>query len=288
MENIANLNLKFVNDYGKSISQIRVELENYILSHNLKSLVLGVSGGIDSALVAALSKPVCDKLGIPLIGRSISIVTNKKDEESRANAIGMAFCNDFENIDLSEEFYVHQKSVAPQGATETDIQYKIRLGNVKARIRMINLYDLAAANRGLVMSTDNFTELLLGFWTLHGDVGDLGIIQQLWKTEVYKMADYLIVTELKSNPAVANALDECVTCNATDGLGITSTDLDQILPDWKERHKSTMSGYREVDEKLIAYIESNIGYDEIIAKRMRKTQFKRENPVNFPREIVFA
>lgn len=58
-------------------------------------------------------------------------------------------------------------------------------GNLQARCRMIHLYDLAGIHGGLVMSTDNQTEYQLGFWTIHGDVGDFDPIQDLWKTEVY-------------------------------------------------------------------------------------------------------
>lgn len=289
MEKFSPKIFDYITDYGKSVEKIRIAFEEYIKYSGIKSIVIGVSGGIDSALVCALAKPVCDKAGIPMIGRSISIITNKPDEESRANAVGMAFCHDFENIDMSSEFNAMMNSVEPQGENESDRQYKIRLGNVKARLRMIKLYDLAQANGGLVMSTDNLTELLLGFFTLNGDVGDLGIMQQLWKTEVYKMAQYLVDNELSGkDTAGALALLDCVKCNATDGLGITNTDLDQILPDWRERHTSTSTGYHEVDEKLIAYIQKREDYDGLVPTRMRKSAFKRNHPFNFSREQIFA
>ena len=66
------------------IKNIRANLKMYIEDHGIKSLVLGISGGIDSALCAALARPVCDELGIPLIGRSIPISTNTSDERDRA------------------------------------------------------------------------------------------------------------------------------------------------------------------------------------------------------------
>lgn len=285
MENLSLKIRNFVTDYKQSVEKIRIELKKYIYSHNLSALVIGVSGGIDSALVCALAKPVCDELGIPIIGRSISIITNKPDEEERANAIGEAFCHNFEHIDMSSEFTAMLNSVTPQGIHETDRQYKIRLGNVKARLRMIKLYDLASANGGLVMSTDNLTELLLGFWTLAGDIGDLSIIQSLWKTEVYKMAEYLIESELKDANAIA--LQMCIDCNATDGLGITSTDLDQILPDWKERHTSTKTGYTEVDNIFIKYFKGDKSLEDTAPiKRYYKTMFKRNWPHVFEREDV--
>jgi len=298
--------------YSKTLENLRSLLKGYITKANLKSLVIGVSGGIDSGLICAIAKPVVDELGIPLIGRSISIETNKSDEEERARNIGRLFCTDFKEVDLTKEYLVMKNLDLMEGESEDDKSYKIRLGNIKARMRMIYLYNIASKTGGLVMSTDNLTELLLGFWTLHGDVGDYGLIQQLWKTEVYGMTEWL--ANNTDSPDEKNSLMALVTCNATDGLGITSTDLDQILPDWKTRHKSTRSGYAEVDNILEDYLEqvdlllnktnkvSNMSHtdfmktaekvmsmkDHPVIKRHMKSQFKRENPFNESRDSYIA
>jgi NAD+ synthetase len=165
--------------YKETVENLRTILEEYIVKANLKSLVLGISGGIDSAVVAVLVKPVVDKLGIPLIGRSITIGTNSPEEISRAKAIGELFCSDFKEVDLTTHFdTVQDFDETPFGEKVIDTSYKIRMGNFKARMRMMYLYNLASQNGGLVLSTDNMTELLLGFWTLHGDVGNLKIAGQ--------------------------------------------------------------------------------------------------------------
>lgn len=290
-------------NYLETIKKLRSLLRDYIVKSNLKSLVIGISGGIDSALVAALAKPVADELNIPLIGRSISIQSNKKDEEERARLVGNAFCTDFSEVDLTEQYIILREFDDMEGKIKEDINYKIRMGNIKARMRMIYLYNLASKSSGLVLSTDNMTELLLGFWTLNGDVGDYGLIQELWKTEVYNMTEWLAQN---GNTQEKEALMPCVTGNATDGLGISSTDLDQILPDWKDRHTNTREGYSEVDTILIDYIDM---VDRLINKktssmseqldlsnkvlemsehpvivRHMKSQFKRENPYNEKRE----
>ena len=293
-------------NYKETVSNLRGLMKDYIIKSNLKSLVLGISGGIDSALVAVLVKPVCDELGIPLIGRSITIGTNSDEEISRAKAIGDLFCNDFTEINLSEEFQILSNFDDMEGdSVKASVAYKIRMGNIKARMRMTYLYNLASKSDGLVLSTDNMTELLLGFWSLHGDVGDYGLIQELWKTEVYDMSEWLSVNELDTKRK-SDALMSCVTGDATDGLGITSTDLDQILPDWKNRHTTTRTGYSEVDEILISYIDnvekltnnSNRNFSEInelaekvmatkehpVIVRHMNSQFKRENPFNEKRE----
>ena len=292
-------------DYKDVVENLRDLMEKYIIKSNLNSLVLGISGGIDSALVAVLVKPVCDKLNIPLIGRSITIGTNSEEEQERARQIGNLFCTDFKETHLTNQFGVLKYlDDSEQDSDTSSREYKIRMGNFKARLRMMYLYNLASLHKGLVLSTDNMTELLLGFWTLHGDVGDYGLIQELWKTEVYDISDWLVNNELKTKRE-GDALMSCINGDATDGLGITSTDLDQILPDWKNRHNSTRSGYAEVDEILIDYLYmvdklmnmNKVGQEYInlsdnimimlqtpVIQRHMKSQFKRENPFNEKRE----
>lgn len=269
--------------YELMVSNIQNELETYITKARLKSLVLGISGGIDSALCAAIARPVCDKLGIELIGRSIPITTNTSEERDRAEKIGNAFCTNFDEVYSADGVFASIWSLVKiEGWEVEDPKEKIRMGNIKARLRMIYLYDLAQIHNGLVLSTDNYTELLLGFWTLHGDVGDYGMVQNLWKTEVYEMAEYLVGTLTYEDQA--NSLYSCITCQATDGLGISKTDLDQILPGWEG---SSRDGYAEVDKRLKYHIETGIGdLDDPVLQRYYRTEFKRNNPYNIPREKI--
>ena len=294
-------------NYEKAVKNIRQELKTYIVKNKIKSLVLGVSGGIDSALCAVLAKPVCDELNIPLIGRSLPSNTNSSDENERAKKIGKLFCTDFKETSIkgafnkiSEIAYNNHEVFPADYPDGEDLGNQIPNGNIKARIRMILLYDLAGSNHGMVLSTDNYTEYLLGFWTLHGDVGDYGMIQNLWKTEVYDMADWICRYELYFHPELSwkedfyGSLKECIKADATDGLGISNTDLDQILPDWKG---SSRDGYAEVDKllslhlKMIKtdkesreeYIEK---YNDPVLQRYLKTSFKRNNPFNIPRNKI--
>lgn len=265
------------------ISEIRNETEKYIIDNNLKSIVIGVSGGIDSALVCALLKPVCDKLEIPLIGRSISIETNTSEEKTRAKNIGNSFCTDFSEVDLTNEFIMLSNIDRLEGLVDDPIKYKFRMGNIKARMRMIYLYNLAARTGGIVMGTENLTEHYLGFCTLYGDSGtDFEPIIGLWKTEVYQLSEYLLtyLDAYKSAHLLA-----CINANATDGLGISSTDLDQILPDWRERHQNTKGGYEEVDDIFKKYFKQNLSEEEQkelednpVIKRYINTNFKRNHP----------
>jgi NAD+ synthase len=284
-------------DYEKTVKNIRRYLKSYLVENKLKSMVIGVSGGIDSALVCALAYPVAKELGIELIGRSITIETNKPEEIQRARDIGANFCTNFKETNLTLEYSIVKDSLSDDDIitkVETEVQKKIRLGNVKARMRMIYLYDLAQKNNGFVLSTDNYTELMVGFWTLHGDVGDYGMIQELWKTEVYDMTEWIANNEQFFNENASNALKSMLNAVATDGLGITNSDLDQLLPDWKERHTTTREGYVEVDLKLEDYLNwvkdivklSNYNTDHQILKRHLSTEFKRKNPLNLKRKNI--
>lgn len=156
----------------------------YVTSNNLKVMVLGISGGIDSTVVAAICHEVSKKTGIPLIGRSLPI-KNKSDEFATSVHVGEAFCNEFSvyrlersyraalfdacadagDVNMANSYYLDELEEMPS-------RTPIANGNLQARCRMIHLYDIASIRKGLVMSTDNQTEYQLGFWTIHGDVGD--------------------------------------------------------------------------------------------------------------------
>lgn len=285
--------------YDEVIAVMQRELAGYIKRSGLKSLVLGISGGIDSAICAALAKPVCDELQIPLIGRYLSIETNKPDEEDRAIRIGENFCTNFQALDLTHEYnaikqlYNMEKDMVTFEEEEPGVMLpreenifamKIRHGNIKARLRMTYLFDLAQKNKGLVLSTDNLTELFLGFWTLHGDVGNYGMIQNLWKTEVYQLS-IIFANELPNSMYEGKrALLDCVKATPTDGLGITNSDLEQL----------GASSYDEVDNILQSYFENPRAFNDLnpsspsysVISRMIKTEFKRNDPYSIPRKVL--
>lgn len=288
-------------DYLRSVENIRHELKTYIQDNGIKSLVMGISGGVDSTLCALLAKPVCDELGIPLIGRSLPAKSNSKGENSRAKEIGELFCTDFKETSINScvtsliDKVFNNYNVYPEPyATEEGYKFNILKGNTKARIRMTLLYDIAGATNGLVLSTDNWTEYLLGFWTLHGDVGDYGMIQNLWKTEVYEMTEWIRMNELTDEDE-QDAIVKVIFADATDGLGISQTDLEQILPSWEG---SSREGYEKVDIALNMWtqrhdfspeqreeVESKFS-DSPVIQRHERTEFKRKNPVNIPRNRI--
>ena len=271
------------NKITKIIKNIQNELEKYITENKIKAFICGISGGIDSCVTVALAEEVCKTKNISLIGRSLPIMTNKKNEIERAELVGNAFCTDFAEKDLSNIYTTfHQECEF----NNDEIDDLIRKGNIKARIRMIYLYDLARQHNGLVLSTDNLTELLLGFWTLHGDVGDLGMLQNLWKTEVYAIAEHLYYEESakylvfkKSSDIKVEALKKCIDATPTDGLGITNSDIEQL----------GVKSYDEADTILKSWLKEQPDEykNHSIIQRYQRTHFKRNNPYNFSRDLLF-
>lgn len=294
-------------NYEKVFNVLVNETITYIKSNNLHSMVLGISGGIDSTVVAAICYEVSRRIGIPLIGRSLPI-KNDYREFSTSQLVGEAFCNDFKVFALGNMYSDFIQYISCGEATEEDMgvpvwekQTPIANGNIQARLRMIYLYNLASIHKGIVMSTDNQTEYQLGFWTLHGDVGDFDPLQDLWKTEVYELAKWLhdhILGEHYDKNAIDrfNALKASIALTPTDGLGISNSDLDQI----------GAKSYDEVDDILrtlipccewrpelgTIQIELDKLYDkygkEVVDKvwnRHTASKFKREKaPIYIPRD----
>lgn len=277
---------------GHDFNRIRANIIDYTVGYlteypKIKSLILGVSGGADSAAVGLLAKEVCDRVNcetrkIKLIGRSLPIDTNTDSEIDLAKSIGRIVCDDFRTLDLTNSYYnlINSIELPMEQALKATMADKIRLGNIKARIRMIQLYHLAHANQGIVLSTDNLTEYKLGFWTMHGDVGDYGMIQNLWKTEVYGILRSCIIHT--SNVNKRDVIQKIIDAVPTDGLGITDSDLDQF---------GDVETYEEVDLILEEYCKGEFpnivkrgGQISQVLTMYENTHYKRNNPYNISRE----
>lgn len=272
-------------NYEKVFNTLVDKTAEYLTKNNLKAMILGISGGIDSTVVAAICHEVSKRTGIPLIGRSLPI-KNKNDEFSVSKLVGEAFCDDFKVYALHRSYQAvlldacmdagdanAANSYFLDELEEMPSRTPIANGNLQARCRMQHLYDLASRNKGLVMSTDNQTEYQLGFWTLHGDVGDFDPIQDLWKTEVYELANWLYLRyvmganlgreEDERTAMAASALAASIALTPTDGLGISNSDLDQIGAKSYAEVDDILSRFIPFKEYRQKYGESLHPYDEI-------------------------
>lgn len=292
-------------NYEKVFQVLVEETSNYIRSNRLRAMVLGVSGGIDSTVVAAICHKVSKLTNVPLIGRSLPI-KNKKDEFDVSKLVGEAFCDDFKVWELSHVYKAALLECCLEAGEanasnsywideleEMPSRTPIANGNLQARCRMMYLYDLAGLKQGLVMSTDNQTEYQLGFWTIHGDVGDFDPIQGLWKTEVYELAEWLVDFYFTDgdDASKAVAIRESIKLTPTDGLGISNSDLEQIgaksYNDVDRLLKTLVCKASQENSRLQDELTEELGRDVVgkVLQRHIKSKFKRLlSPIIVPRE----
>ena len=188
-------------------------LKDQIRETNLKGLVVGVSGGIDSAITSTL----CSHTELPVICLNMPIYQNKNQFHNSEKHIQW-IKNNFHNVksyivDLTSS-YSSIKNALPQGFIN-----ELALANSRSRIRMVTLYAIANSMNYLVVGTGNKVEDYgIGFFTKYGDGGvDISPIGELLKSEVYELAKYLGI------------VDSIIDTAPNDGLwGDDRTDEDQI------------------------------------------------------------
>lgn len=232
-------------DWNKFINGSVDFISNYLTSNSLDSMILGISGGIDSTIAAVLCSKATKKTNTKLIGVSLMCSTNKQDECSVADLVGHAFCDEYYKENIQEPYETISKFCINSSATK-GMSTKISEGNIKARLRMIYLWNLSGFRNGVTIDTDNKTEHELGFFTLMGDQNYLnpGLIH-LWKTEVYELAHYLYDLYLLKNKITqptkqSNALLQSIKLTPTDGNGVSSSDCEQF----------GLDNYEQVDDVL--------------------------------------
>lgn len=237
-------------NYSNFVKNSRKWLSQYIQENHLQSIIIGISGGIDSTVSCAIASPVCKKLNIPLIGRSLPCHSNNPEEITSADSVGLTFCTDYKTVPI-EKLYAQTADMFELNEGELT---KLQLGNIKARIRMNYLRNLASIHKGAVLDNDNFTEWNLGFWTVGGDSPmDINLgLHYLWKTEIYELANYLLreldvkiqdtYKDYNNNIAEEqyDALLESIKLTPTDGNGVSNSDCEQF----------GLDNYEQVDDVL--------------------------------------
>jgi len=192
-------------------------VERTIDAAGASGVVIGLSGGIDSAVSAALA---VRGLGRDRV-RGVFLPYRGSDPASLRDARAVA-----ESLDLETE--LHDISAMADAAPSVGDADRLRIGNVLARCRMITLFDISARDGSLVLGTGNRTEILLGYATLHGDAAfGLNPLAPLYKAEVRALARHLdlpsvVLEKAPSADLWAGQTDE-------QELGFTYEEADDIL-----------------------------------------------------------
>ena len=196
------------------INHISNWLHSYTTNANMKGFVIGISGGIDSAVSSTLAA----KTGLPLLCVEMPIHQNKTQVDRGLKHIAWLKEN-FNNVSSVEAELTPVFDEFLAQLPKTKEHNELALVNTRARLRMTTLYYFAQANNALVVGTGNKVEDFgIGFFTKYGDGGvDISPIADLLKTEVYTIGQELGVHE------------EILVAQPTDGLwGDDKTDEDQI------------------------------------------------------------
>jgi NAD+ synthase (glutamine-hydrolysing) len=236
------------NDLEEVYQALVVGLRDYVLKNNLESVLLGLSGGIDSALVAAIA---VDALGannvygvsMPSPYSSDHSVSDAKD---LANRTGL----NYRSVPIKPMFDAYQSSLSLTGLAEENLQ---------ARLRGMTLMGISNQEGHLVLATGNKSELAVGYSTIYGDaVGGFAPIKDVPKTLVWELAKWR--NKQAGNPPIP---ESSITKEPSAELRPGQLDTDS-LPD-----------YEKLDPMINAYVEQDQGAFEMAIKGIDKNLIEK-------------
>ena len=191
-------------DYENLSIKIQDWIKSYVNENGISTLIVGVSGGIDSAVVSTL----CTETGVPTI--VVGMPINSSPENTKLSDLQISLLTaKYDNvegyyIDLSPVF----ESFKSHKAFDKRFNSELGFANTKSRLRMVSLYQIAASVGGIVVGTGNKVEDFgVGFYTKYGDGGvDISPIADLYKSEVRELGKLLGIPQ------------DIINAEPTDGL----------------------------------------------------------------------
>jgi len=241
----------------KKVKQSLIDfLKNEVNKAGFKNVTLGLSGGLDSSIVAVLCKEVFeDNLNCVLLPTQFSSKASIDD----AVKLCEKFTIKYEIVKLDSMLNAYLKNMQNN---------RLRMGNFSARLRMAILYDISARDKSLVIGTSNKSEILLGYGTIFGDMAyAINPLGNIYKSDLFEFAKFLGIPQ--------NIIDKKPSADLWKGqsdesdLGYSYTKIDSLLKVMIDENKTK-------EELLSLGFEDS--FIEEISKRIKTNKFKRELP----------
>ena len=224
---------------------------DYVRKCGFKKAVIGLSGGIDSAVTAVIAARALGKgkvLGVTMPS-GFSSKGSVKDSKALAKRLGIAF----ENIPIKSVYNAYTKTLS---GVFTGLPFDVTEENLQARIRGKILMAISNKHGYLVLTTGNKSELAVGYCTLYGDMcGGLAVISDIPKTMVYDIAEYI------------NRRKEVIPIHT-----IEKPPSAELRPDQKDQ--DSLPPYDILDGVLKAYVEESRDIDDIIGRGFNEALVK--------------
>jgi NAD+ synthase (glutamine-hydrolysing) len=219
-----------------------IGLRDYVSKNGFRSVVLGLSGGIDSALVAAIA---VDAIGAKAVN-GVAMPSKYSSDHSIEDAQLLAdnTCIHFRITPIAPMVDAYLSNLTLKGLAEENLQ---------ARVRGTTLMGISNQEGHLVLATGNKSELAVGYSTLYGDaVGGFAPIKDIYKTDVWALANWRNQKAIKDG-AVAPIPERSITKEPSAELRPGQKDSDS-LPD-----------YKVLDKLLMAYVDQDHGYEQLLS-----------------------
>ena len=227
-------------------------IQNYFQKLGFTKAILGLSGGIDSAVTLALAARALgsENVRVVLLPSQFSSDHSVKDAKVMAENLGVPY----DLISIEDSYYSLETTLKPlfEGT-----KFNIAEENIQARLRGLILMAISNKFGYILLNTSNKSEAAVGYGTLYGDMnGGLSVLGDVYKTDVFELAEYI------------NKDQEIIPVNT-----ISKPPSAELRPDQKD--SDSLPEYKILDKILFQYIENRKGPDEIIQMGFEKDLVKR-------------
>lgn len=222
-----------------------VGLRDYVNHSGFSGIIVGLSGGIDSALTLCIAVDAlgADKVYAVMMPYEFTSQISLEDAQAQARRLNVSYtvCPIFDAVEGIRHTLAPLFNKSPADTTEENIQ---------ARARGVVLMALSNKFGHLVITTGNKSELAVGYSTLYGDMaGGFDVLKDVYKTQVYKLANYR--NRLEDTPVIPERV-------------ITRPPSAELRPDQKDQ--DSLPDYDVLDGILMSYIDEDMGYQDIVDK----------------------